>query len=242
MGRGGGIPLEIAKCELVGMLTQPPYDKMHDQSRRVYHEKGLSPALHTCGGGNLETKVMIENPVIIGGLQKNQTPRTDGICPTITATAGMGGGNMPVIAEPSILKPHREYDADGVRSVSHTEEDISPSILATQYKSGDNQPKVIEPSGMYVGCPQYAEKKPLEGVSRAVMTDQKNAVLLNNRIRSLTETECIRLMDFDVEDGRKLKDSGLSKTRIYMAAGDSIVVGVLVEIFKQMIKENINEN
>ena len=42
----------------VGMLTGEKWEKMHDESRRVYSEQGLSPALHTCGGGNLEPKVI----------------------------------------------------------------------------------------------------------------------------------------------------------------------------------------
>lgn len=33
---------------------------------------------------------------VIGGLQKHQTPRTDGISPTINAAAGMGGGHTAI--------------------------------------------------------------------------------------------------------------------------------------------------
>lgn len=46
------------KCIQVGMMSGGKWDKMHDESRRVYSEQGLSPALHTCGGGNLEPKVI----------------------------------------------------------------------------------------------------------------------------------------------------------------------------------------
>ena len=35
------------------------WDKMYEQSRRVYDPEGLSPTLHTCGGGNQEIKVVI---------------------------------------------------------------------------------------------------------------------------------------------------------------------------------------
>ena len=36
------------------------WDKMYEQSRRVYDPKGLSPTLHTCGGGeNQEIKVAV---------------------------------------------------------------------------------------------------------------------------------------------------------------------------------------
>jgi len=55
------------------------------------------------------------------------------------------------------------------------------------------------------------------------------------RIRNYTEREVWRLMDFDDEDFDKAKASGLSKTRLYECGGDSICVGVLEHIFKQML-------
>ena len=45
---------------VVGMMQTPPYDRMFDQSRRVYSAKGISPALHTQRGGDREIKVLVE--------------------------------------------------------------------------------------------------------------------------------------------------------------------------------------
>lgn len=39
------------------------WDKMHDIAKRVYDANGLSPTLHTCGGGNLEPKIL-EEPIV----------------------------------------------------------------------------------------------------------------------------------------------------------------------------------
>lgn len=39
------------KCEQVGMLSGGKWDKLHDISRRVYGIDGLSPTVHTAGGG-----------------------------------------------------------------------------------------------------------------------------------------------------------------------------------------------
>ena len=36
------------------------WDKMMDVSRRVYSTETIAPTLHTCGGGNLEAKIMEE--------------------------------------------------------------------------------------------------------------------------------------------------------------------------------------
>lgn len=41
--------------------------------------------------------VMVENPRIWGGLQEHQTPRCDGMTPTLTSAMGMGGGQTPVL-------------------------------------------------------------------------------------------------------------------------------------------------
>ena len=37
--------------------------------------------------------------VVIGGMQKHQSVKTDGICPTLTSSMGCGGGYVPMILE-----------------------------------------------------------------------------------------------------------------------------------------------
>lgn len=37
---------------------------------------------------------------MLGGLQKHQTPRADGICPCVNSAAGMGGGQTPIAMRP----------------------------------------------------------------------------------------------------------------------------------------------
>jgi DNA (cytosine-5)-methyltransferase 1 len=54
------------------------------------------------------------------------------------------------------------------------------------------------------------------------------------RIRKLTPRECWRLMGFDDEDFDKAEKVN-SNTQLYKQAGNSIVVNVLEEIFKQML-------
>lgn len=47
------------KCNQIGVLSGGVWDRMYEQSRRVYATDGLSPTLHTCGGGNQEIKVAV---------------------------------------------------------------------------------------------------------------------------------------------------------------------------------------
>lgn len=49
----------MSKLICVGTLKSAVYPKMHENSRRVYSENGLSPTIHTSGGGNTEIKVLI---------------------------------------------------------------------------------------------------------------------------------------------------------------------------------------
>ena len=63
--------------------------------------------------------------------------------------------------------------------------------------------------------------------------------LLNNyRIRKLTPKECFRLMGVKDEDFDKLAQNQ-SNASLYHLAGDSIVVNVLMAIFKNLLKEQL---
>lgn len=46
------------KTNVVGELTGGKWANMHEQSRRVYGTDGVSHTIHTCGGGNLEPKIL----------------------------------------------------------------------------------------------------------------------------------------------------------------------------------------
>ena len=56
----------------------------------------------------------------------------------------------------------------------------------------------------------------------------------NLRIRKLTPKECFRLMGVKDEDFEKVKKNQ-SDSSLYHLAGDSIVVNVLMAIFKEML-------
>jgi DNA (cytosine-5)-methyltransferase 1 len=67
-----------------------------------------------------------------------------------------------------------------------------------------------------------------------IVTSQKG----KKRIRKLTPLECWRLMGFTDKDFKKVKDSGISDTQLYKQAGNSVVVDVLVGIFKELLCES----
>lgn len=57
------------------------------------------------------------------------------------------------------------------------------------------------------------------------------------RIRKLTPTECFRFMGVSDEDADKMLSVN-SKTQCYKQAGNSIVVDVMENIFKEMIPDD----
>lgn len=54
---------------------------------------------------------------------------------------------------------------------------------------------------------------------------------IRKAIRKLTERECFRLMDVNESDIDKIQDSGVSRSRQYCLAGNSIVVACMEGIF-----------
>ena len=59
--------------------------------------------------GTITTRVsdsnltFIAENFVVGGLQKHQTPRTDGISPTLTEAMGKGGGQTPIIVDTTMF-------------------------------------------------------------------------------------------------------------------------------------------
>lgn len=80
---------EDKKCNHVANLVGEKWDKMHEQSRRVYGTDGLAPTLLTCGG-NLETKVAIFD-------EQNKTFVKDGLCNTLTTDGSSPKHNGRVV-------------------------------------------------------------------------------------------------------------------------------------------------
>lgn len=62
------------------------------------------------------------------------------------------------------------------------------------------------------------------------------------RVRKMTPTEALRLMDVDDSDIEKLRAAGIAKTNLYKLAGNSIVVLCLYHIFRTMFIPGHPEN
>lgn len=85
---------------LLGMLGGEKYEKMHDIARRVYDTNGIAPTQHTCGGGNLETKIV--EPLALD--EQNGYIRQDGTVGTLTTDGSSPKHNNRVVENYRIRK------------------------------------------------------------------------------------------------------------------------------------------
>ena len=90
---------EEIKCNCVGMLGGK-YEKLHDIARRVYDTNGIAPTQHTCGGGNLETKIV--EPLALD--EQNGYIRQDGTVGTLTTDGSSPKHNNRIIENYRIRK------------------------------------------------------------------------------------------------------------------------------------------
>lgn len=104
-----------------------------------------------------------------------------------------------------------------------------------------------ENNGVVVGTYQYAKSdRFMQGkdrlqlgkeVSDTLQTTQKEGIVNSDlRIRKLTPKECFRLMGVKDEDFEKCAKNQ-SDSSLYHLAGDSIVVNILMAIFKELLDE-----
>lgn len=74
-----------------------------------------------------------------------------------------------------------------------------------------------------------------KGVAQTINTSCQQVTMEPScRVRKLTPLECWRLMGFSDEDYNKAEEVGISDTQLYKQAGNSIVVNVLMEIYKNL--------
>ena len=86
-----------------------------------------------------------------------------------------------------------------------------------------------------------------QGQSPTLQTDgggSSGVIGMNEKIRKLTEVECLRLMGFNDEEIGRLRDAKdergrplFSRTALYQFAGNSVVVDCFKAITEQIIKD-----
>lgn len=152
----------------------------------------------------------------------------------LTARMAKCGMTDNYIVEPN-LKQVGKLDIAGNDCIKrvYDSEGISPTL--TTMEGGNRQPKIIDDI--------YPSRTPreYENYSPTLRTHHSGDLKVDNgyRIRKLTPRECWRLMGVRDEQFDKLHD--ISNCQLYKMAGNSIVVDVLMGIFKNMFMPDEQE-
>jgi DNA (cytosine-5)-methyltransferase 1 len=173
-----------------------------------------------------------DNYICIGGMQEHQSITTDGVSTCLCSSMGQGGGYVPMI----IASRKRENGQE----LELNESGCSNALTSVQKDNLVAEPSIIEePYNLYPnsGNPQAGRVYNPNGISPAMDTcsggNRMPKITESYRIRKLTPRECWRLMGVKDEQFDKLH--GISNSQLYKLAGNSIVVDVLMGIFKNLL-------
>jgi DNA (cytosine-5)-methyltransferase 1 len=198
------------EIEIIGKMDHT-MDHTFESANRVYGTQGICPTLPTCGGGNIQPKIM-ECVAMRGRGEKNEQQleiRSDECTNSITTVQK---DNMCLEEIKLIDTLYGQHSRWGVYDQNGT----SPTITASMGLGGGHIPMVFD--------------KEKTDILRE-WTWEIDGELYLIRIRKLTPRECWRLMGFTDEDFDKAQEVN-SNTQLYKQAGNSIVVPVLEGIFK----------
>jgi DNA (cytosine-5)-methyltransferase 1 len=152
----------------------------------------------------------------------------NGLCPTLVAGMGAGGGKVPMFIEKPFEFPQKQELKLKLKDMLEDEVDekyyLSDIAIdkITRHKN-----KIIENENPDESSTLHAGYYKMGGRDQQYIKD--------NRIRKLTPKECWRLMGFDDVDFEKASKAN-SNTQLYKQAGNSIVVNVLEAILTNLLK------
>lgn len=196
------------KLVAVGKLEGGVWDKRYNQIRQVFDPNGISPTIMAGGGGGTETKI-----IAIRGREAGQ-----------------------------VIEENNKGLTNALTTVPKDNMVQEQKFIANKYKD------FIDKNGYIPELFNPWNKKELKdcsptqtancGSNSATSTVLKAEVNEYLRIRKLTPKECWRLMGWKDEQIDKVLASGISNTQMYKQAGNGIVVNVLEEIFRKLLKKD----
>lgn len=209
--------------------------------------------MSTMQDGNQEPKILevkqlgfMDNGT--GKHQSNTAYDENAICPNITTVEGGGTQQIKILEtkclnskggrngidgiQPSVQD--RVYDTNGISTAVTSS--FMPSILQESVVVAMRGRNPENPSDRTAGKPtEQRLEMNAQGISNCLTSVQKDNLVmeLRYRIRKLTPRECGRLMGVSDEDISKMAAVN-SNTQLYKQFGNSIVVDVMVAMFKNL--------
>jgi DNA (cytosine-5)-methyltransferase 1 len=233
--------------QIIGRLDHYGYDIMN----RVYDPNGISPTIATMQGGNLQPKILVVGNTHPSGRGMNGNVY-DGLAPTLTTNKGEG---VKTLIKGCAMRGRLNEEKKWVQQIEVRKDDLSNTITTAQKDSmvlvelpavlrkvrteyGKAIRKAYESGEIKESRHNMTRYEPRpDGITNTLTTVQKDNYLLDedHQIRKLTPRECWRLMGFTDEDFDKAAQVN-SNSQLYKQAGNSIVVNVLEDIFKNLFK------
>jgi len=218
--------LKIPEVPIVEIqLKGGKWDKTHEQSGRVYNVNGISPTIHTMGGGNQEPKIAINSnetePKILGYTRDEKgkvvSHHEIKVANTITTSTGGGGSTDQFVQEPQIgafrgrnlenpksrkkgieLEQTLEINKDNVSNTLTSVLKDNVVLVPSNTKKGWEKAEEEEDSINFSNPNSKTRRGRVgKGVAQTLDTACNQGIFKDYRIRKLTPTECFRLMDFD---------------------------------------------
>lgn len=236
-------------------VLTPKRTEYGKQIRKDYESGLISESRHNMtsteprkdGINNTLTTVQKDNYVVepMAYDEQNGYIRKDGCVGTLTTDGSSPKHNNRVI-EPQVIQLGNIVNTGNwdnpQRGRIDSPSGISPALNTVG--GGGLEPKILEEG---IGYHPF-NKREFRGFNpnysvTLLATDYKNPCCYSNgyRIRKLTPKECWRLMGFTDIEFECAQISGVSNSRLYQQAGNSIVVDVLVGIFRNLFT-NSNKN
>ena len=196
----------------------------YEQSLRLENLYGNCNTINTMQGGHREPKIAIKNAT-----KKGYTEATDGdgidlAYPESETRRG----------RVQKQKAHTITTSDNL-GVLEIDNSVKPSVAVNferEKKQINESEKDIYQAKSDSG---WQDNKVGLKISPTLRANNNNTFANTGyKIRKLTPLECWRLMGFDDEDFEKASQVN-SNSQLYKQAGNSIVVNVLMEIFKELI-------
>ncbi len=225
-----GIPQNRERCFMLSILnTGMDYEFPQKQPLKL--------RLFNILEENVEEKYFLSDKAIQGALNttfncsklENRLPK-NGICPTLTAR----DYNGPKLVEVGLLEPKIIYEEPLNMPGWHHKacEVLSVNGISTCISTQSNN--LLQKIKVPIKTNILESPNLKRQLCNKLVGSGKVREKTDYRIRKLTPRECFRLMGVKDEDFDKVA-ANQSNASLYHLAGDSIVVNVLMAIFKQML-------
>lgn len=219
----------------VGNIVETDSFGGNPERGRVYDDKGISPCLSTMQGGGLEPKIMCYDIPQTVTVRKNEVDINEFVRQLRGHKKKVGMSNKQIAESLNLPLTMVEHWFMTDNCFSVPDKDIWFKLKQLlKFELSDYDAFVTEFEEREGTFEKANRCYGIDGIAptmTAASSDEK--IIHQYRIRKLTPRECWRLMGVKDEQFDKLHD--LSNTQLYKLAGNSIVVDVLMGIFKNLL-------